>query len=147
MNDDGIAYEPSSIRYRKFLWWNIPIEKVIEHPAVAKFKQERRDAVLEKDIEAKVCAFAKSHGMLVYKFTSPQRRSVPDRLFITRIGVVFFIEFKKKGKKPTEGQAREIARLRATGVQVFIVDEVDEGKRIVGLMAIGAPDAISIRPV
>jgi len=109
LNDDSIAYEAASLRYRKFLWWDIPIERVIEHPAVAKFKQERRNMVLEKDIEAKVCAFAKSHDMLAYKFTSPQRRSV---------------------------------RLRATGVHVFVVDEVDEGKRIVGLMAIGATDAI-----
>lgn len=92
---------------------------------------------LEKDIERKVCDFAKQHHMLAYKFTSPQRASVPDRLFVTGQGHVFFIEFKRAGKRPTEAQWREINRLRATGVEVFVVDNVDEGKRIVGLKALG----------
>jgi len=91
----------------------------------------------ESVIERKVCDYAKAHGFLSYKFTSPQRRSVPDRLFISKHGVVVFIEFKRKGKKPTEGQAREIARLKDQGVAVFVVDNVDEGKRILGLFAVG----------
>lgn len=92
---------------------------------------------LEKVIERKVCEFAKQHGLLVYKFNSEARRSVPDRLFVKPDGHVFFIEFKRAGKKPTEGQEREIARLRAHGVPVFVIDNVDEGKRVVGLMALG----------
>jgi hypothetical protein len=92
---------------------------------------------LEKVIERKVCDFAKQHGLLVYKFNSEARRSVPDRLFIKPDGSVFFIEFKRAGNKPTEGQQREIRRLHAYGVPVFIVDNIDEGKRIVGLMALG----------
>lgn len=93
--------------------------------------------MLEKDIERKVCDYAKKNNCLVYKFTSPQRASVPDRLLITDKGRVFFIEFKRAGKKPTKGQAREIARLKAQGVPVFVVDNVDVGKQIVGLMALG----------
>lgn len=92
---------------------------------------------LEKDIERKVCQFAKDHGMLAYKFNSESHRSVPDRLFITPKGHVFFIEFKRLGKKPTEGQLREMQRIREHGKPVFVVDTVDEGKRIVGLFAIG----------
>ena len=91
----------------------------------------------EKDIERKVCDYAKAHDCLAYKFTSPQRASVPDRLFVTDKGLVFFIEFKAPGKKPTEGQASEIRRLRNKGVSVFVVDNVDVGKQIVGLMALG----------
>lgn len=86
---------------------------------------------LEKDIEKRVCDYAKSLGMLVYKFTSPSRRSVPDRMFITKTGVVFFIEFKKKGQKPTDSQAVEITKIRVTGVPVYVVDDVAEGKKIV----------------
>lgn len=58
-------------------------------------------------------------------------------MFITDTGRCFFIEFKRKGKKPTEGQAREIARIKAQGVEVFMVDDVFEGRRIVGLMCLG----------
>lgn len=83
---------------------------------------------LEKDIERKVCDYAKSLGILCYKFTSPSRRSVPDRMFITKSGVVFFIEFKRRGEKPTAAQEVEIEKIRATGVQVYVVDNVDEGK-------------------
>ena len=36
--------------------------------------------MLEKQIEAKVCEYAKTKGVLVYKFTSPARAAVPDRL-------------------------------------------------------------------
>lgn len=86
---------------------------------------------LEKDIETKVVAFAKSLGMLVYKFTSPSRRSVPDRMFITKAGVVFFVEFKRKGEKPTAGQLVEIEKIRRSKVPVYVVDNVEEGKDIV----------------
>lgn len=99
---------------------------------------------LEKDIEKRVCDYAKSLGMLVYKFTSPSRRSVPDRLFITKGGVVFFIEFKRAGAKPTPAQEVEIAKIRATGVEVYVVDTVDHGKRVVGIQHYGlGPDDLS----
>lgn len=92
---------------------------------------------LEKDIERKVCEHARVHGILAYKFNSEGRRSVPDRMFITEHGHIFFIEFKRKGKKPTEAQQREINRIRDTGVNVYVVDNIDDGKRIIGLKAIG----------
>lgn len=92
---------------------------------------------LEKDIEKRVCDYAKSLGMLCYKFTSPSRRSVPDRMFITKTGTVFFIEFKRAGAKPTAAQEVEIMKIRATGVQVNMVDNVESGKRIIRTMSIG----------
>lgn len=84
---------------------------------------------LEKDIEKKVCDYAKSLGILVYKFTSPSRRSVPDRMFILPGGGVFFIEFKRKGCEPTPGQEIEIEKLRKQGALVWVIDEVEKGKR------------------
>lgn len=85
---------------------------------------------LERDIEKKVCEYARSLGMLVYKFTSPGRSHVPDRLFVLPGGRVFFIEFKRLGKKPTDAQAVEIAKLQKQGVSVFVVDNVDFGKQL-----------------
>jgi len=86
---------------------------------------------LEKIIEAKVVAHAKKLGMLCYKFTSPSKRSVPDRLLITPAGVVFFMEIKRKGQKPTPSQAVEIDKIRKQGVAVFVVDDVAVGKAMV----------------
>lgn len=90
--------------------------------------------MLEKDIEKKVCAYAKEQGLAVYKFTSPSRMAVPDRLFITRTGVVFFIEFKRAGERPTPAQMREHERLTAQNVDVFVIDDVVKGKLVIDLM-------------
>lgn len=89
---------------------------------------------LEKDIEKKVVDYAKSRGCLVYKFTSPARRSVPDRLFIGPDGQVWFIEFKRLGQKPTEAQSVEIDKIKRQGIHVYVVDSVAEGKIAVDLM-------------
>ena len=87
--------------------------------------------MLESEIEKAVCNYAKSKGLIPYKFTSPNRRSVPDRLFCGPNGVHFFIEFKAPGKQPTNKQAREIMRLCNLGHHVYICDDIEEGKRIV----------------
>ena len=89
----------------------------------------------EAAIERNVSDYAKGAHMLSYKFTSPNRRSVPDRLFITSRGTVFFIEFKRKGKAPTDAQYREIRRIASFGVRVFIVDNIDKGRSIIDEMS------------
>ena len=85
----------------------------------------------EKIIEKKVCEFAEKRGCYVRKFTSPARRGVPDRIFITPSGVVFFIEFKKRGGLTTELQNREIEKLRKVNVPVYVVDSVEVGEHVV----------------
>jgi hypothetical protein len=83
--------------------------------------------MLEKDIERKVCEYARSKGCLAYKFTSPNRVAVPDRLFIYK-GQVWFIEFKAQGKKPTVPQLREHSILASHCFDVFVIDDVGQGK-------------------
>lgn len=87
--------------------------------------------LLEKEIEKRVCDYAKAKGWLVYKFSSPGHSFVPDRIFINPNGVVVFIEFKRKGQKPTPMQAREIERLQSQHVRALVVDDVDKGKHLV----------------
>lgn len=94
--------------------------------------------MLEKEIEAKVCDYAKTKNVLVYKFTSPNRMAVPDRLFIRPDGRIWFCEFKREGQKPTPAQDREHHRLRQHKVSVFVIDNVDEGKAMVDMMVMGA---------
>ena len=93
--------------------------------------------MLEKQIESKVCEYARSKGVLAYKFTSPARAAVPDRLFIAPDGRVWFCEFKRAGAKPTAAQDREHTRLRQQNVNVFVIDNLDEGKSMVDLMVMG----------
>lgn len=86
---------------------------------------------LESVIEKKVCDYAKGLGCLVYKFTSPSRRSVPDRIFFKPDGTVFLIEFKRRGQKPTPAQKVEIERILKQKLFVWVVDNIEQGKRVV----------------
>lgn len=85
---------------------------------------------LEKNIEKKVCDYAKSKNWLVYKFVSPGHNGVPDRIFIKK-GKVFFIEFKRKNKKTTKLQQLTINDLKNNNIDVFVVDSVVYGKNII----------------
>jgi hypothetical protein len=90
--------------------------------------------MLERNIEAKVCGYARERGLLAYKFTSPAHAAVPDRLFVLPNGRMFFCEFKRQGQKPTPAQEREHHRLRQHKVSVFVIDNVDTGLRMVDEM-------------
>ena len=92
---------------------------------------KRNPDPLEKDIERTVKDYAREKGMLAYKFTSPARAAVPDDLFVTPKGVVWFCEFKRKGQKPTLAQEREHHRLRKHQVAVHVVDNIDTGKMLI----------------
>lgn len=94
--------------------------------------------LLEKDIEDAVCEYAKGKGMLCYKFVSPSYRSVPDRMVIVPGDdpFIFFIEFKSETGKLTPGQNREIRRLTDAGVTVLVVNNVEEGKKLIDRMIV-----------
>ena len=87
--------------------------------------------MLEKDIEKAVKRYAESKGWLTRKWTSPGHMFVPDQIFITPYGHVIFIEFKRKGAKPTPGQLREHEKLRNQGCIVYVIDNVNDGKVMV----------------
>ena len=95
----------------------------------------KKEPMLEKTIEAKVCEYARSKGVLALKFNSAQRAAVPDRLFIAKGNVMFFCEFKRGGAKPTPAQEREHERLRALDVRVYVIDDVEQGKFMVDMEA------------
>ena len=86
----------------------------------------------ESYIESKVCKYARSKGWLVFKFVSPGIRGVPDRIFIKN-GVTFFVEFKRKGAKPTAFQEIMINRIKSQDVSVYIIDEVFFGTLLIDL--------------
>ena len=85
----------------------------------------------ESYIEKAVCDYAKRKGWLVFKFLG--RRGVPDRLFI-RNGVMFYIEFKAPGKQPSELQKKMHDKIRRENFEVFVVDDLTEGYKIVDSM-------------
>ena len=91
--------------------------------------------MLEKLIEKKVCDYAKLKRMIVYKMNPLNNRGIPDRLFLTAAGNIFFCEFKQLGKKPNDNQAREIERLRTNNIKVYVIDNVEAGIAMVNAHA------------
>ena len=91
--------------------------------------------MLEKDIERKVCLYAKSKDILAVKQEWPGRRGAPDRMFITREGVSFMIEFKTATGKLTRNQSRTIVMLCDRNYPVYIVNNVETGKALMDLYA------------
>ena len=76
----------------------------------------------EKTIEQYLCDAALRHGGRAYKWVSPGRVGVPDRLVVLPGGNLFGVECKAPGKTPTVLQARIHAELRALGLEVAVVD-------------------------
>ena len=87
-------------------------------PAPSSQKSIRESAV-EKELIARVQAA----GGQAYKFTSPGRRGVPDRLVLLPGRAPEFVELKRKGQKAEPHQVREHERMRAAGAVVHIIDD------------------------
>lgn len=77
-----------------------------------------RESIVEKHLIAEV----KKVGGVAYKFVSPGRRSVPDRIVLLPGGHLIFVECKAPGKPPRADQLREHERLRALGFTVVVLD-------------------------
>lgn len=103
-----------------------------QRKASGKTKRKLREA----DIEEHGGDLVKGLGGIPYKFTSPARRSVPDRLNLLPIPpehreivarYVRFVEYKKPGEDATESQKREHKRLRDLGFYVVVIDTKEGG--------------------
>lgn len=81
--------------------------------------------VLEKHIEAALVARVKALGGTAEKFTSPAKRSVPDRLITLPGGRIIFVEVKNVGKAPTLAQQADHARRRALGCDVRVINTME----------------------
>ena len=79
----------------------------------------------ESEIEKKLVSHIKKLGGIAYKFASPNRKGVPDRLCVMPNGRVFFVELKAPGKAPTPLQQHEHCLLRALGHTVLLIDSLE----------------------
>ena len=82
--------------------------------------------MLEKTIEAALGKRVKFLGGKYEKFTSPSRRSVPDRLITLPEGRIIFVECKALGKVATDAQARDHASRRALGCDVRVISNMEQ---------------------
>lgn len=90
----------------------------------------------EKDIEARVCKYARdTYGMLTIKLSSPGSRGVPDRIFVTEQGLIAWIEFKSATGKLTALQTLYCNKLTEHRCEVFLCDDLERGKALVDLLS------------
>lgn len=88
--------------------------------------------ILERDVEKAFVKRVKALGGTAEKFTSPARRSVPDRLVTLPGGKLVFIELKRPGAKPTANQTLDHERRRALGCDVRVIDTVEAANAFEG---------------
>ena len=82
----------------------------------------------ERDVERYLIKECEKRGWLCWKFVSPGRRGVPDRVVI-RHGSVAFVEVKRNGGRVSPLQIRRIKELTRRGVAARVVEtkgEIDE---------------------
>ena len=79
----------------------------------------------ESDIEHYLCQQVALRNGIAFKFTSPQRCNVPDRICLLPDGHIIFVELKAPGKKANDGQLREHNRIRNLGFAVNVCDSFE----------------------
>lgn len=82
----------------------------------------------ERDVERYLIKECEKRGWLCWKFVSPGRRGVPDRIVI-RPGGVAFVEVKRKGGRISPLQIRRIEELIRLLIPARVVEtkgEIDE---------------------
>lgn len=88
--------------------------------------------MIEKEVQEKVCVYARSQGWLAFKWASVSfygSKGVPDFLFF-KDGKLLIVEFKASGKKPTRIQENVHAALKEHGFVVHVISSLEEGKVI-----------------
>lgn len=93
-----------------------------------------KTVVPESEVQKKVRDYAKSLGWLTYKWRSVNQRGVPDCIFVSPKGQTLFVEFKRKGGKPTALQERVIKDLKANKALVFVIDDIDYGIGVISYL-------------
>lgn len=109
----------------------MPTLEQLEARAAKAKKKAATKVPLESDVEKPVKDYARSKGFYVRKFKSANNRSVPDDIFSTPKGVVFFIEFKRPGKVATPAQADEHKYMQKHRLRVHVIDNVQDGKTLI----------------
>jgi hypothetical protein len=108
-----------------------------------KFKPIDQRVPLEREIERDHRNWAQKIGWFVSKIMRTSTDGFPDRFYARCSeadrcphcgrGRVVLMEWKRRGETPSELQEQRINELRAAGVEVYIVDNDKDAKRILGL--------------
>jgi len=85
----------------------------------------------ESQLEKKLTSEVKKRGGRAFKFTSPGKRGVPDRLILKPGGQALFVEMKAPGKPLEPLQVKRGSELRALGFKVYKIDSIDDIQKFI----------------
>lgn len=88
--------------------------------------------MLESEVEQALVRRVKSLGGKCEKFTSPGKRSVPDRLVTLPGNRIIFVELKAPGKTPTVKQLKDHRERRELGCDVRVIDNKEDANAFQG---------------
>lgn len=87
-------------------------------------------APLESDLQRDAVAYAISRGWFAEKIMKTRRKGFPDYFFL-RKGILVQVEFKRSpDDHPSAQQTLRIGEIRAHGGTVYVLDNLDEFKRL-----------------
>ena len=103
-------------------------------------KHGQHEVPLESSIERHLIAACQRHGFLCWKFTSPGRTGVPDRVLITPAGTVF-VELKRPGGTLRTKQEVVVAAMRRAGGTVYTLDSLAAVDALVKQLLLASKEA------
>ena len=90
----------------------------------------KKSEIAEIDIEGRYVRYAKRNGCKALKLIFLNRKGFPDRTTLCPRGRVFFIEFKKKGKKSSPIQRTVRTMLESFGFKYYVCDKIGQAENI-----------------
>ncbi|MBQ0079351.1 MAG: VRR-NUC domain-containing protein [Eubacterium sp.] len=86
--------------------------------------------MLESTLERKIVLFVQNVGGQCWKWVSPSRTGVPDRICIFPGGKVVFVELKRPGRKDgrSPAQVKVFSILEKLGCRVWLVNDFEAFK-------------------
>ena len=86
--------------------------------------------MLESTIEKQCIKLANALGLKNAKLSIPSNGGFPDRLFLPRGGIPFFVEFKRKNGVLSMRQRKHLRELGILGYLVHVCYSVDDFKKV-----------------
>lgn len=85
------------------------------------------EKVIEKQLREKI----KSLGGWSIKMEANYLSGLPDRICLLPGGIIFFVELKSEGKKPSKIQLYVHRKLSNLGFNIFVIDSIVELKKMI----------------
>ena len=92
--------------------------------------------MIENQVEQYLIKKVSALGGKAWKFTSPGKAGVPDRLVLFK-GNAFFIELKRPGGKPRALQKAVVKQIRQTGIKVYCISKKEQVDDLTNLLKLG----------